>query len=301
MQALNEAALQNPSWNWYAIADSAQHKALPEILCKESDLARCLLDAPSGSPLAAKAPHLVLLSRPTLDNFAWKWIARNAHALPCMTVIASELDFDQLFDHFQPFTEVLLPDGDDMFFAFWDPAILATLVGQTDDPTLYVKGPVLSERQRSTLTQGIAGWWYWDREGTLRSLPITIASSALVELPLKLTQQQVDDLVEASVPDNLLSYINENQPELLLKLGAKENYKFVCQQLTRARTYNIEGTGDLVNYTCIAFAYGAKFDESTKLQELLLKVKAGVLILDEALDQITDAILEEFRELPRLL
>ncbi len=288
MQAFIDTAAQNPSWHWYAIADSAQHKALPDAIGVDGWQQRCLLDAPVGSPLAAQAPHLVQLPSPSEGSAGWKWIARNVPSLPCATVIATTFEFDQLFDHLKPFTEVLLPDGEDMFFAFWDPAILAVLVGQHDDPTLYVKGPVLSPEQRATLTQGIAGWWYWDRKGATHSVQINQdnAFAQPIDLPLQLTQQQVDDLVEASVPDHVLSHIELNQPQLLSDHQPAARYGLVRNHLTDAKQIKLENMGDMVNYVCAALIYQEQFHINSDIVALLDRVKQGKLPFAQALEQM---------------
>jgi Domain of unknown function (DUF4123) len=288
---LRDQAAPNSNWHWYAIADSAQHKALPDAISVDGGQQRCLLDAPVGSPLAAQAPHLVQLPSPSEGSDGWKWIARNVPGLPCATVIATTLEFDQLFDHLKPFTEVLLPDGDDMFFAFWDPAILAVLVGQADDPTLYVKGPVLTAEQRAAFTQGIAGWWYWDREGSLRSVRIEAAAAdaksvqdKLLDMPLQLTQTQVDDLVETSVPDHVLHYVELNQGHLLNDIKPRQRYEVVLKNLVAARDIKLDTMSDLVNYVCTALIYKDQFKQDKTIQALLGRVEKGELQFAQALE-----------------
>jgi Domain of unknown function (DUF4123) len=287
MQVFISAAVQHNSCNWYAIADSAQHKSLPAAISKDNYQQRCLLDAPPGSPLAAASPHLVQISKPDADNAAWKWIQRHAPSLPCVTVIASELNFDQLFEHLKPFTEVLLPDGYDMFFAFWDPAILSTLVGQADDATLYVKGPVLNAHQRVALMQGLAGWWYWDREGAVHSLEIEVQPNVLTEkldLPLQLTQQQVDDLVEANVPDIVIHNINENQPHLFNQVPNAKRHSYVRQMLPAAREIGLEGMRDLTNFVSLGLIYRKRFTTEPLIQELLMQVHQKIITMDKAME-----------------
>ena len=274
MQDFYEAARQHPNWHWYAIADAAQHKALPKALGQSGTLQRCLLDAPPGSPLAAVSPHLVQLPSPEPDpeSAPWMWLRRNAPGLPCATVVASTLPFEQVFAHFKPLMEVLLPDGQDMVFAFWDPAILGTLVGQADDATLHVPGPVLSAAQRATFLQALTSWWYWDRLGALHCIDLTDAASAILELdalPLQLTQPQVDDLVEASVPDHVLHYVDLNQGHLLSDIPPKERYPTVRNLLVAARDIKLDVMSDLVNYVCAALIYKDRFASDKTILDLL--------------------------------
>jgi hypothetical protein len=270
---------------WYAVADPAQRKELPGVIAAESE-SRCLFDAPEGSPLAASAPHLVSIPPPSKGDNAWVWIDRNASSAPCVTVIASPLQFGQLFAHLRSFTEVVLPDGEDMFFAFWDPAILGTLVGQIADKTLHVPGPVLSLTQRDALLQGIWAWWYWDRDGALQQIGGSANERTDGALPLQLTQSQMDMLVEASVPDHLLHFVELNQSHLFESVPAPNRYRVVRAGLEHAREFGLVGMSDLVNFVCISLIYGDAMRTDPKIIELLEKLRNGVLTWEQTMDAL---------------
>ncbi|MCS6498253.1 DUF4123 domain-containing protein, partial [Burkholderia thailandensis] len=148
--------------------------------------------------------------------------------------------------------------------AYWDPAILATLVGSAEDETLFVKGPVLSGEQRQAFLAPILRWTYWDRKGALRQIDWRQdrmpASAATLKPPLKLDQGQVDALTEASVPDGLLQHFSEHAPELLADVPERDRYGFVCRQIARARQHGIEGPGAWMDYCALAMRHGEAFD-----------------------------------------
>ena len=171
-----------------------------------------------------------------------------------------------------------------MFFAFWDPMILGTLLGQPDDPTLYVRGPVLGDLQRASLTKGIRSWWYWDRDGQIRSLQTAIEDVPPISMPLQLTYQQMDMLVEASVPDHVLHYVELNQEHLLEDLNARQRYRVVREHLTRAKALELTGMGDMVNYVCAALIYGPAIHQDPQILSLLEQVRSHELTLDQALE-----------------
>ena len=283
--AFGADAAELPTCHWYVLADAAQHSNLPAAISAGSEC-RNLFGAPDGSPLAEKSPYLVSMPTPSSDADQWKWMERHARRSPCVTVLASHLQLNELFEHLQSFTEVVLPDGDDMFFAFWDPAILGTLVGQADDATLHVPGPVLSETQRGMLMNGVSAWWYWDRDGALHHIKGAAEAIEAVEpLPLALTQAQVDILVEASVPDHLLHYVELNQPQLLQKIPQEERYSVVRSSLKQARSLGLSGMGDLVNFVCARLIYGDALKNDPGMSRLLEQVRQGELTLDQAMDQ----------------
>lgn len=284
IETLAAAAKQHPQWHWYAIADSAQSKALPGALTGTGGQARSLLGATQGSPLAEKSPHLVAMSSPVRGGAGWEWIARMGARQPCVTVVASQLPFDALFEQLKQFAEIRLPDDTEMFFAFWDPAILGTLIGQPDDATLHIKGPVFDNEQRAMLYGGLKGWWYWDRVGAMHTLAIN-AETPTVRLakPLKLTQHQVDELVEASVPDHVLYYVDLNQPHLLTDIPSRERYGYVERALRGAREIGLETMKDMVNYVCASLIYGLRWQQDKAIGDLLARVKSGEIKFSAAM------------------
>jgi len=147
------------SLKWFALADSAQHAALPSAILAPGNHAECLLSGDKHSLIARYAPHLVEMAAPSESAIEWKWVLRNAKARPCLTVIATKCAFGELLQRLRNCCEVSMPDNDLMYLAFWDPAILGVLIGQADDRTLHIKGPVMNSEQRRWLTEKIVHWW----------------------------------------------------------------------------------------------------------------------------------------------
>lgn len=284
------AAFDNPELTCYAIIDAAQDGALLEKFAKESLSTRsmCLVPAAIDSDTEDYSPHLVALSPLAADSDAWLGILAGGARHPAsFTLLASPLDFDELWANLAEFTEIVLPDETTMIFAFWDPAILGTLVGQQSDKTLHIPVGVLSERQRARLLQGVTAWWYWDREGNPQEvLPSTgpdAETAHLVTLPLMLSQIQVDMLVEAGVPDQLLSLLEDNQPMLLARVPMELRYCRAEKHLLEARRNKLLGMRDILNYTCAALIYGEAMYSDPEIIALLARVKAGELAFDDAI------------------
>ena len=286
------SAFDNQELTCYAIIDKAQNKSLLQKFEKHDIGVRskCLLRAALDSDMEDYAPHLLELSPLAADADIWPVILRGGAQHPAsFTLMASQLSFDTLWDHLAAFTEILLPDDTDMIFAFWDPAVLGTLTGQASDLTLHVPAPVLSERQRARLLHRISAWWYWDRDGNPQQiLPRDNAEAAaadLVSLPLKLTQVQVDMLVEAGVPDQILAMVMENQPQLLWDIPVSQHYRTIEKHLLGARKLKLFGMRDILNYICAALIYGDALKTDSTIATLLEQVKVGAISLDAAMEQ----------------
>jgi hypothetical protein len=286
------SAFNNHELTCYAIIDKAQDKTLLEKFEKHGigGRSKCLLTAALDSDMEDYAPHLLELSPLAADADAWPDILHSGARHPAsFTLLANRLSFDPLWHHLATFTEVLLPDDTDMIFAFWDPAVLGTLTGQASDLTLHVPAPVLSERQRARLLHGISAWWYWDRDGNPQQiLPRNneeVAAADLVDLPLKLTQVQVDMLVEAGVPDQLLAMVKENQPQLLWDIPVSQHCRTIEKHLLSARKLKLFGMRDILNYVCAALIYGDALQTDSTIAALLEQVKVGAISLDAAMEQ----------------
>lgn len=279
-----EIACEDPSLRWYAIVDNAQCQKLPNMFGAGSRQSRCLLDAPLDSPLAQLCPHLVELCSPDYSDSGWMWIRLHGASTPCVSVIATCKPFDSLFNQLAHCTQISLPDGDTMFFAFWDSAVLGTLMGQADDQTLHVPGPVLDQGQQTMLADGIAKWWYWDRNGVIHSFAVRATPAVAPVRSLELDQRQVDDLVEASVPDHLLYYLTLNQSNLINDFSSSEQYHIVRGALNRARDIGLISMRDLVNYVCVEMIYKERLREDRYIADLLNQVKTRQLSFHDALE-----------------
>lgn len=288
------SAFDHHALGCYAIIDRAQDATLLAQFEKEglSVRSKCLLPAALDSDMEAYAPHLVELSPLAADAEGWPDMLQGGANHPAsFTLLASALDFDTLWTSLAAWTEILLPDDTDMIFAFWDPAILGTLTGQQSDLTLHVQVPVLTGYQRARLLHGIAAWWYWDRDGNPQQVQVMpgnsddAAMANLVALPLKLDQVQVDMLVEAGMPDQLLSMMMENQPQLLWDIPPAQHYRTMQHHLFGARRLKLSGMRDILNYTCAALIYGEALQTNPVIVALLAQVEAGAISFDAAMEQ----------------
>jgi len=159
--------LEDPDLNIYVLADAAQESKFLKAFTHLRQ--KCLIIEAAGEKARAVSPHLLQMP---IDFFAneWQWIQKNAAGTSIITIIVSGLSFKSLFDHLRCFLEIQLEGGLDLFLAFWDPAILATLVGNKEDSSLYVQGPVFNEKQIQDLLTPIHSWWYWNRVAQLQKI-----------------------------------------------------------------------------------------------------------------------------------
>jgi hypothetical protein len=269
--------------NWYAIADSAQDDELPDRLLGNVNSVRCLFGNLQDSLVAKFSPHLIALENPRRSDLLWQWMLAKARVIPCISLVATTLSFDELFLKLTKCIEVVLPDGDEMFLAFWDPAILGTLLGQKDDNTLHVKGPVLTEPQKAMFMHGVVQWWYWDRAGGLHKIIGNNDDGIEADSRINLNQKQVDDLVEASVPDHIFYYLRANHSDLIGAISIEKRYGQIRESLMQARDIGLVSMRDILNYACADLFYGDRMRSDVKILEILERVKNKKISFDSAI------------------
>ena len=275
--------LEQLELNIYAIADAAQDKRFLKSLDHLKQ--QCLLVEAAGEKAREISPHLLQLPR-DFEASEWNWIAKNVAGTTGITLIISDLPFELLFDHLRQFLEVKFEGGLEMMLAFWDPVILATLVGNATDKTLYVQGPVLDAQQIENLLKPIQSWWYWDRLGNIQAifgLNEKTEDFSAIATPLHLTAEQEEMLVEATFPDNLIYYLKLNNAFLVDEIDDYELYQFVMKTIPEAREYKLEGTRDILNFISIKLIYKEKFSTDAELQTVLSQLKNQQIMMDDAM------------------
>lgn len=220
----------------------------------------------------------------------------------CATLLASACGLPVVLAHLRQAMDVRLQGSNASYLAFWDPAVLAFLMGQSDVDTSSRIEPVLSDEQRLALLGPLSHWWCWTRSGRLYEYtPQWGAVKPVAQLPLTLSQAQSDALVQANVPDLLIYYINLNQAHLRDKLLPLPMHWFVRQQLVFARRLGLAGTRDLLNYVCLALIAGSRVDQLPAAAPILARVKAKSLSFDNAMTEFSEVLDDKDLQAPQVL
>ncbi|NHB57551.1 DUF4123 domain-containing protein [Acinetobacter shaoyimingii] len=278
--------LEEIGLNAYALADAAQDKRFLKAL--KNARKKCLLKEASGEKAKEISPHLIQLPH-EFDSRDWAWIEKNIAGGSAMTIIITPLNFEFLYAHLRHFIEVEFDGGLEMILAFWDPLVLATLLGNPKDETLYVQGPVCNQAQFERLMSPIQSWWYWDRLGNIQAifgLNERVDALPQIESPLHFDVEQEEMMVEATFPDHLIYYLKLNNGFLVDHIDDYTLYQFVVESIPEARAYLLSGTRDILNFICLKLIYKENFAIDTKLQAVLEKVKNKDMTMDQAMSQL---------------
>ncbi|MEY2891790.1 MAG: hypothetical protein RJA98_1698 [Pseudomonadota bacterium] len=282
-QAWRESHPQSPL-HLYVLAEAGQDRLTWQRLLRYASQHLSLLGEQDNGA-SAVSPHLLDLGLVMQASAELQGALAIPHPSPAFTLLTSPLSLGELHAHLSQFTEVRLAGGIEMILAFWDPAILGTLVGQESDDSLHVAGPVFDPDQRQTLLAPLAGWWYCDREARWHGIRQTENASALAMVhPITLTQTQEDLLVEASVPDQVLYHLALNRPNLLDETKSHAmHHGFVKAVLGPARALGLTGMRDLVNFTALCLIYRRRMQTDPHILSLLDQVQQKTLTLDQAM------------------
>jgi len=263
----------------YAIVDAAQDQRLPKALSAQHSA--CLLG--TDVTIQQASPHLVALGEQTqLNTGTLRHLARQWAGTSCVILLRSQLDFDALLQHLIDHVEVKVNKSTTMLLAWWDPAILAPVLGEPADSSNYVEGPIFTEQQRHSFLASIENIAWWNRAGELQQSSLShLEESAPAEehaneapmLPLQLEPWQTRMIVKATLPDQVLYEIGLNQPALLNKRDALENYALTCELLDVAEGYGIKAKQEQVSFVGAGFMLGERFYDVPFVHERLVQAK----------------------------
>jgi hypothetical protein len=268
----------------YALVDAGQDKNAYSRLSRHSIQQRSLLNTQDRAA-DAFSPQLLDLGAAVEHKPELAKALSAPYSTTAFTLLCSTLPTADLHQHLAQFIEVRLTENVEMLLAIWDPAILGTLVGNKEDDSLHVSGPVLSTEQTDTLLAPVVAWWYCDRETRWHRIASpTDIPERNKELRLTFTQEQEDMLVEASVPDQVLYHLEVNQPHLFeAEKTHAMRYGFVKSVLWSARHLGLTGMRDLVNFTALCLIYRRRMQTDPAIAQLLDQVQQKVITLDQAL------------------
>ena len=271
----------------YALVDAGQDKHAWhhfQRLCPD----RLPLLTAEASALSDFSPHLLQMGvAARLAPEVIEALAKS-HATTAFTLLCSSATLAELHAHLAKFIDVQLPGNMEMVLAFWDPAILGTLIGQADDDSLHVPGPVLNPKQLPEFLKPVVAWWYCDREARWHRIEASHNDASTTDEPAKaftLTQEQEDALVEASVPDQVLYHIALNRPHLFDEhLPHFKRYRFVRVVLAAARKLGLEGMRDLASFAALCLIYRQRIESDPEILQLLEQVQRKAISFDQALE-----------------
>lgn len=239
------------------------------------------LPVPGVNDKRAKSLMPVLMAWPQ-DKGMQRWLlprsirwAREKHAV---TWLRSELPLQALAQHLGACMAGELDDGRKMLLRFADARALPSTAAHLD------------ASQRAALFGPVTHWWYLNRQDELRELPLGSWPAAdPAPLPLRLTEAQLAELVDAAEPDIVLQLLTRLSAEALKAMSPSARHAFVVRGIEWARTWGIEASIDLANYCSRELELGSGCHQTPEWANVVRRVKAGELTWSQALNETADS------------
>lgn len=249
----------------YLLLDGARLPGLSNWLCKACEEGNwlSLTGVGIGTPLFEASPILVRVEATYSDSYLRRLFNDPECARACCLLLGYmplEDTAEALSEHFY----IHDPDDTRWTLAFWDPFILAALLGLQPANNELVPGPVLTPEQAGSLASSAAIWTFRDRRGKPVALRADAFEPANTEVPLHLDLAQITQLTDLPLPDLVLQGITQVMPAIVEKHSPTTLHALCCQAIKNGRA---AGEEDLAAYSARAFDLLLASQESPRQQQ----------------------------------
>ena len=105
----------------YAVLDAARDIKILALLLKSNEEYQSLYEGPQGAKLAQVAPYLVRLKK---DSLLLEKLVRDGWGESWGVYLTCASEFNEVRRHLRHFLEVMLPEGEQVYFRYYDPRVL---------------------------------------------------------------------------------------------------------------------------------------------------------------------------------
>lgn len=214
----------------------------------------------------AIAPRLVAVeSEATQARIAKAWEQQSAE-LPEIILIASDLTLNALAARLDLRLDVNA-DGIEMFLLLWDARIFQALADVLSPPTRQV---LFNFGARALVADRCGGYAEIALSGT--------GPDTLQQPPLRLSQQEVDGLMERSTPDTLLGMLREQAPAVLEQVHHAQRHTLAFEQWRACVKRGLLAAPDQALALTLAIEHGADWWEAPQWSACVQAAQQGSLL-----------------------
>jgi pSer/pThr/pTyr-binding forkhead associated (FHA) protein len=124
----------------YAVLDAARDTKILALLLQSNEEYQSLYEGPQGAKLAQVAPYLVRLKK---DSLLLEKLVRDGWGESWGVYLTCASEFNEVRRHLRHFLEVMLPEGKQAYFRYYDPRVLRVYLPTcTFEETDYFFGPI---------------------------------------------------------------------------------------------------------------------------------------------------------------
>ncbi|MDA1015137.1 MAG: DUF4123 domain-containing protein [Planctomycetota bacterium] len=122
LESLRDRIAERPG-TVYAVLDACDEPRVPEKVEELGDQSISLYRGQAEQDFSAIAPYLAIVDEPLLS-----WLIAELWDNPWGIFAITDASFPDVRKHFRRFLMVLDPDGNEMYFRFYDPRLLPTFL-----------------------------------------------------------------------------------------------------------------------------------------------------------------------------
>lgn len=263
-----------PASNLYFLLDHGGLPGLHKQVLRSSAQWLSLFSGTKESDALAVAPILVMAGSKghlRASRTLCEWISKNGTYTSSVILLSSPLQMDCMRRRLSVRLNVRLSENMEAMLRFFDPRVLESLV------------MVFSDEQGKQFFGLADELRYIDREGKVAVIGSHFGHKEEFVSPLVLTQEQEDALLRASEIDQVLDLLGSNLPQTMAKLPLSEQYRFVRQQIHRAKESELRAIWEMAFFATIVLSKGEKFVESENWSRILASLKRNDFDLSELL------------------
>jgi|SRR5579871_778576 len=288
-QTLNQEELLQfaRSERLYAVLDACD---CPELLEKiptlPEDQVSCLYSNQAEEDFSAFAPYLFEVDTVLLD-----WVYHIAAQKGGGVFVVSSANHDTLRKHLRRFLLVLAPNGEEMYFRYYDPRVLPQFLAVCTEPERRdLFGPVLAF---GVITEGeillLPEW-----PGPLpETTPPRIVRTGLFQTRPDHLRAFTDE-GERAFEYRLAEHLRENHGNLVKAFPDNILIELVRRGIARGRCYKLLAEKDLTAFVAIMFEIAPNFDSHPHIHHVLTDRRlSSVAKMDVLFKRVPDAIWEE--------
>lgn len=258
----------------YALIDHAGIPGLARRLTK-MDVEWVSLFEGSRDAGALEVAPLVFPVLEDVESLGWKalfnWISEVGQYSTSVLLMVSPLPMPELASKLALRLDAELPDAIEIFLRYFDTRIFEQLL------------VTMSHDQKASFL-GIANcWWFLDRSGEIHQVQAGLRAD-LIYAPLKFSQDQQDELLDACEPDQIAALLQEFVPNEFNTLEPEKRHSFVIRQMEMAKNFGVTVTHEMALFCALTLMHGQGFTNEEKWSQIMSDVHAGKIGLTLAVE-----------------
>lgn len=268
LDRLNKIVEQHDDYDWYIFLDGAFDigKRKPYSLEK----AIKLYFSQEWEPLKCASPILLPYDR---DNHAFNdSLLSHCNGRPMLSVLATKEPSESIVDYWQRYLSVETENGATYILRFADTRVLSNLLSFAPDSYFH------------QLSAPIELWLVIDRSGQWQAVSVSPKGKGM-EKASKISEEELEALIEKSMPDILANMLHEHFPELVKESGCIL-FKWMVALSKILKVNSIENSSDQLAMAVAISSTKGELLNDKRLNEVLKIYGVGA----QWVDQLTDLV-----------